>query len=296
MPLDAIEVETREGLRRVSLDKPRLTIGRLPGNDIVLPFSQISRHHAEVRQRGQDWWITDLGSTNGLRVGNRTVKEYLLHHGDRVLLAPGVILQYLSMRPPTDVTVEGTLQLPNVPSSKGGPGRPLALPSRPPEPLPAAAQTDPIGISAAALAASMPLPRRKLGLTPPPSAQATLGDAPAPPAAPDADLDSWLNNLSESPPPRRPITPPAHLEGDLPLSSPFALMRQQAPVAPALTPKRLILYTCPTCSERTAPDSPYCWSCRSTIAQPCRQCGIYLLPIQTKCPRCESPNPHTVRR
>jgi hypothetical protein len=279
MPLDVLEIETRDGLQRFPLDKPRLTIGRLPGNDIVLPFAQISRHHAEVRQRGADWWIIDLGSTNGLRVGANKVKEYLLHGGDRVLLAPTIALYFVSQRPPEDLTVEGTVQLPAV-----------ATPARPtPTRTPTTPEPDPFTISASeiAAAASMPLPRRKLGLTAPPQQAAARPPAPEPT---DAELDAWLNEYPPAgPPPQKP-------RAGLPLPTPFALLRRKGPAAPAPAKQKPLLYLCPTCGERTAPDSPYCWSCRQTIAQPCRQCGLFLLPIQAVCPRCEAPNAHSVRR
>jgi predicted component of type VI protein secretion system len=266
--VDALEIETRDGLRRIPLDKPRLTIGRLPGNDIVLPYAAISRHHAEVRQRGKDWWIADLGSTNGLHVGGRQVKEFLLRHGDKVLLAPAVVLHFLSERGKADVTVEGTVQLPTM-------SRPPTPPPMPPvpEPLPNAAEI--------AAAASMPLPRRHLGLTAPPAS-----DGPATPdwIEDDDEGNAWLDDEAPKKPARRPS----------PLVSPFALMRRKQPTAPAS--KKPLLYLCPMCGERTAPDSPYCWNCRQLIAQPCRVCQLYLLPIQATCPRCNTPNVHAVRR
>ncbi len=296
-PMDALEIETRDGLQRMPLDKSRLTIGRLPGNDIVLPFASISRHHAELRLRGHDWWIADLGSTNGLHVAGRVVKEYLLRHGDQVVLAPSIILHFVSGKGLRDVTVEGTVQLPSMRPPSGPIPSPNAITAPAaqvaPPPLPNAAEI--------AAAASMPLPRRHLGLTaPPPSAAAPRyappGPAPLPAAPPplsDNDLDAWLDDTPAAV--EHPVvTPPAgpHLS----LRSPFALMRRrhESPSAPAA--KKPILYLCPTCGERTAPDSPYCWSCRQTIAQPCRACQLYLLPIQAACPRCHTPNHNAVRR
>lgn len=282
--MDAIEVETRDGLQRVSLDKPRLTIGRLPGNDIVLPFAQISRHHAELRQRGNDWWIIDLGSTNGLHVENRVVKEYLLRGGDSIVLAPAIVLHFISKRLHNDVTVEGTVQLPAV-QPRPALARPVVVDD------PFAATADEM-----AAAASMPLPRRRLGLTPPPTTQGAYapGTPILPVAAPpltDDDLDAWLNHGVDARSPER------HDDRDIPQDSPYAIMRRQSEAQTAPNPiKKPILCICPTCGERTAPDSPYCWSCRHTIAQPCRVCQLYLLPIQSTCPRCATTNPHAIKR
>lgn len=46
-----------------------LTIGREAGNDIVLPDSQVSRHHARIDYDGRDYKVTDLNSSNGTYLG-----------------------------------------------------------------------------------------------------------------------------------------------------------------------------------------------------------------------------------
>ena len=42
-----------------------LTIGRVPGNQLVVHDAKASSHHAEIRPDGQGYSIIDLGSTNG---------------------------------------------------------------------------------------------------------------------------------------------------------------------------------------------------------------------------------------
>jgi pSer/pThr/pTyr-binding forkhead associated (FHA) protein len=303
--MERIEVETHDGLQRIPLDKPRITIGRLPGNDIVLPYTQISRHHAEIRQRGDDWWIIDLGSTNGLRVGGRQVKEHVLRGGDHVILAPSIILHYISQRAAKPKTVEGSTQeLPVLPVTPVQPARATA----------SSAADEPSTTSASVLAAAAAIsaPHRRIGMTPPPSVSGTPGNArpvlpvESPPPGVD-ERDLWLvdstpgASLASPPTPAaNPQTnyqaPPSAPGRDLPMNSPFSLMRQQQAKSTTALPRKPILISCPTCGASTAPDSPYCWSCRQTIAQPCAQCRLFLLPIQQKCPRCETPNPHAVRR
>lgn len=61
-------------------------VGRLPDNDIVLNDKRVSRHHAEVLQKGGRWLLRDTGSTNGTAVNGKIVKEALLMPGDRISL------------------------------------------------------------------------------------------------------------------------------------------------------------------------------------------------------------------
>jgi hypothetical protein len=60
------------------------TVGRSRECDIVLADSNVSRRHAELRPRGDGWTITDLGSTNGVKVNGRPLQPHEPH-----ALAPG---------------------------------------------------------------------------------------------------------------------------------------------------------------------------------------------------------------
>jgi hypothetical protein len=61
------------------------SIGRHGDNEIILPDSQVSRHHAEIVMQGGRWLITDLGSANGTYVnGERLTGPHVLNHGDLV--------------------------------------------------------------------------------------------------------------------------------------------------------------------------------------------------------------------
>jgi FHA domain-containing protein len=73
--------------RRYVLEGPRATIGRSKDADCVLADPNVSRHHAELRRSSSgDWTITDLGSTNGVKVNDRRVGSTRLSAGDRVTL------------------------------------------------------------------------------------------------------------------------------------------------------------------------------------------------------------------
>ena len=76
---------------RVALRASRHTIGRLPDCDLHLDDSTVSRQHAAVVRRGEQWWVLDLGSTNGTRVNGQTAAEQPLADGDSIELGDVVI-------------------------------------------------------------------------------------------------------------------------------------------------------------------------------------------------------------
>lgn len=69
------------------------TIGRAPGNDVLLSESSVSRHHARIMVRPEGVWIEDLGSTSGTFVnGQRVTGSTWLRSGDAVQVGGSVIL------------------------------------------------------------------------------------------------------------------------------------------------------------------------------------------------------------
>jgi adenylate cyclase len=51
-------------------------IGRAPGNQIVLADEKVSRKHALIHRQGEDeYWLVDLGSSNGSYIDNRRVTQ-----------------------------------------------------------------------------------------------------------------------------------------------------------------------------------------------------------------------------
>ncbi|HWC30774.1 MAG TPA: FHA domain-containing protein, partial [Dehalococcoidia bacterium] len=62
------------------------TIGRAPGNSIVLGANGVSRTHARIERRGGELVIVDEGSSNGTSVngsGIDPIVAYPLQNGDR---------------------------------------------------------------------------------------------------------------------------------------------------------------------------------------------------------------------
>ena len=60
----------------------RTSIGRMQGNDVVIPDPTVSRNHAHLVLRGATWYVEDHGSRNGTYVnGVRVSGEAVLTHG-----------------------------------------------------------------------------------------------------------------------------------------------------------------------------------------------------------------------
>ena len=52
------------------------TVGRGPGNDIILADNSMSRRHAELHWDGHNCMVTDLGSTNGTFLGGQRLPPH----------------------------------------------------------------------------------------------------------------------------------------------------------------------------------------------------------------------------
>ncbi|MCR6688517.1 FHA domain-containing protein [Cellulomonas sp.] len=66
----------------VPLTQSAVLIGRAPGCTLVLDDDYSSSRHARIYPQGGDWYVEDLGSTNGTFVGEQRVEQ-------PVRLAPG---------------------------------------------------------------------------------------------------------------------------------------------------------------------------------------------------------------
>jgi hypothetical protein len=89
----AVEIWALDGVRRVELDGTRLSVGKGPGNDIVLDDATVSRLHASLEAFGEGWCVNDLGSSNGTFVnGDRIWGASRLRHGDEIRLGRSRLL------------------------------------------------------------------------------------------------------------------------------------------------------------------------------------------------------------
>ena len=72
--------------RRHQVTQRTTTLGRSRDCDIVVQDANASRQHAEIRHIGLDYFLVDLGSTNGTIVNGQRIRRHPLAHGDRILI------------------------------------------------------------------------------------------------------------------------------------------------------------------------------------------------------------------
>src|SRR6185295_5524683 len=64
--------------RRVEFDKSEVTIGRVQGNDIILPKGNVSKRHSRIVLKDGKFIIVDIKSTNGTYVNGRKITSPLV--------------------------------------------------------------------------------------------------------------------------------------------------------------------------------------------------------------------------
>ncbi len=70
---------------KLVLDMPILRIGRLTTNDIVIPENEVSERHCQIIKQGDDYYLEDLGSSNGTFAnGGKVEGLFRLSSGDVV--------------------------------------------------------------------------------------------------------------------------------------------------------------------------------------------------------------------
>jgi hypothetical protein len=133
---------------RITLGPTPLTIGRMPGSQLLITDPQASGYHAEIRHEGQGYSIIDLGSTNGTFVNEQLLVPHvsrILFSGDQVRIG-GTLFTYeasgLDLFSPTvyvgpqgnTPAIEPTVAVPPPPSygSNAQQGYPVPQPHYPP--------------------------------------------------------------------------------------------------------------------------------------------------------------------
>jgi pilus assembly protein CpaF len=210
--------------RRMVFNKPEVTIGRVQGNDIVLPKGNVSKRHARIVLKDGKFIIVDLKSTNGTYVNGRKITSPLVvKDSDKIYIGDFIVGVDEAASSEGDGISEPTAAPPSE--------RPVATPdARPPRPTEA-----------------QPMPPSALPMTGgvderPPSPPVVAPPArPAPPRpAPGALRD--MPPPRDAPPPRdMPViaAPPADARPRPPIGRPGGtmpppIMQPIPPVAPPL--------------------------------------------------------------
>jgi hypothetical protein len=69
MAFVTIRIKGAEGYTRTALSKDRMVLGRASDVGIPIKHASISREHAAFTREGDDWFVEDLGSSNGSFLG-----------------------------------------------------------------------------------------------------------------------------------------------------------------------------------------------------------------------------------
>jgi pilus assembly protein CpaF len=89
----AIIIQEKGGeQRRMVFNKPEVTIGRVQGNDIVLPKGNVSKRHARIVLKDGKFIIVDLKSTNGTYVNGRKITSPLVvKESDKIYIGDFIV-------------------------------------------------------------------------------------------------------------------------------------------------------------------------------------------------------------
>src|SRR5438270_13270971 len=78
--------------KTLTFDKTEITIGRVQGNDIVLPKGNISKRHSRIVVKDGKFIVVDLKSTNGTFVNGKKISAPQVVRGsDKIYIGDFVI-------------------------------------------------------------------------------------------------------------------------------------------------------------------------------------------------------------
>jgi len=73
-------------MAEIQLDKQEYSIGRDADADIRLNDPSVSRHHARLIKAYTDFFIEDLGSTNGSQLNGRSISKHVFKSDDKLTI------------------------------------------------------------------------------------------------------------------------------------------------------------------------------------------------------------------
>lgn len=142
-----VVITEKEGSeRRLTFTEPEVTIGRVPGNDVVLPKGNVSKRHSRIVLKDNRFIVVDLKSTNGTYVNGRKITSPLVvKEGDKIYVGDFVLT--LEGDPASNSLVSSMKQPSLMPEAMDNsddirdprpslsPSIPPPLPSRAPDPI-----------------------------------------------------------------------------------------------------------------------------------------------------------------
>ena len=90
-----LDVMNDEDVNEYYISDDITTIGRIETNDIVLQDDMVSGHHAKILRFQNNYFISDLISTNGTFVNGKRVKKCVLKDGDKLAFGPYKMLFHM---------------------------------------------------------------------------------------------------------------------------------------------------------------------------------------------------------
>jgi hypothetical protein len=90
MGFQLVIAEGKEAGREFVFDQSSVLIGRTSECDVVLYDPGVSRKHARIFVEGPEYFVEDMGSSNGTKVNGSIVKKKQLADGDAIGLGPVV--------------------------------------------------------------------------------------------------------------------------------------------------------------------------------------------------------------
>ncbi len=169
--------------RREVFDKTEINVGRVQGNELVLPKGNVSKHHARLLFRDGRFIVTDLKSTNGTYVNGRKITQAtIVREGDKVYVGDFILRVEVPQQAQLPAPEAGPMAVPRPSAPPPAHGeitadRPV-VPGREGVPSHYPLENDPdempgaTGATAAAAAVRMPPPPRV------PATTRELGSAP----------------------------------------------------------------------------------------------------------------------
>jgi hypothetical protein len=88
-PVDAARLwfVTLQNGEQVKLDKDTMIIGRSRTCDVIIPSAKVSRQHASLTRVGEDYYIEDLGSANGVWIRGEKITRVKVSNGDQFTIS-----------------------------------------------------------------------------------------------------------------------------------------------------------------------------------------------------------------